>query len=102
MADKYSKKDKNFTFRITSELSQRIGETKAKCAQHNIRFNVTEALTKALESELKAVQKHIQKEVSRQYLEGQKTLDLDTREHAIGKAAGGVFDFGKQPPPKQS
>lgn len=55
-----SNKSKNFTFRITPELSDQMAEIKAKCAQHNLKVNVTESLTIALEKEIKALQKHIQ------------------------------------------
>jgi hypothetical protein len=53
-------KNKNFTFRVTEALTNDIAEVKAKCDQHGLRLNLTEALTSALEKELKALQKHIQ------------------------------------------
>lgn len=53
-------KSKNFTFRITGQLSEQLGEVKLKCAQHGLKINVTEALTAALEKEIRALQKHVQ------------------------------------------
>ena len=52
-------KSKNFTFRITDALSKEIASAKAKCEQHGLRFNMTEALTQALVKELKAVEKDL-------------------------------------------
>lgn len=54
-------KTKNFTFRITEEMSKDMAEVNAKAKQNGLRINMTEALTQALEKEIKAVQKHIQK-----------------------------------------
>ena len=70
-------KSKNFTFRITDALANDLAEVKAKCAQHGMRLNVTEALTAALEREIKAIHKAI-KEVEPEWLPGQKSLDLDS------------------------
>ena len=53
-------KSKNFTFRITDELSALMAEAKQKCEQHGLRVNVTKSLTDALEREVKALHKHIQ------------------------------------------
>jgi cob(I)alamin adenosyltransferase len=70
-------KSKNFTFRITDALSNDLAELKAKCAQHGMRLNITEALTAALEREIKAVQKAI-KEVDHEWIPGQMSLDVDS------------------------
>lgn len=72
-----SNKSKNFTFRITDALSNDIAELKAKCAQHGVRFNVTEALTAALEKEIKAVQKHIQTNIDSSWAPGQMDLPVE-------------------------
>lgn len=69
-------KSKNFTFRITEALANDIAEVKAKCEQHGLRLNMTEALTSALERELKAVHKAIQT-IEPAWVPGQATLDLE-------------------------
>ena len=68
-----SNKSKNFTFRITPELSAQMAEIKAKCEQHGFKVNVTESLTIALEKEVKALQKHIQS-IDPEWAPGQMSL----------------------------
>lgn len=72
-----SNKSKNFTFRITEALANDIASVKAKCDQHDLRLNMTEALTSALVKELKAVEKELQK-IDPQWTIGQLELDVDS------------------------
>lgn len=74
---KQGNKSKNFTFRITSELSDRLAEVQAKCRAAGVRVNLTAALTVALEKEVKALQLYVQKEVDPTWAPGQKSLDFD-------------------------
>lgn len=76
MAIKKSGKVKNFTFRITEDQAQQIAEIKAKCKQHGITWNITDALTKALTKEIKAAQKYINDEHDKSWRPGQKNLNL--------------------------
>lgn len=66
-------KGKGFSFRITEKLSDELAEVKAKCLQHGLRVNVSEALSAALEREVKALQKRIQ-ESDPSWMPGQLTL----------------------------
>ena len=70
-------KNKNFTFRITEALSNDIASVKAKCEQHGLRLNMTEALTAALVRELKAIEKDLQK-VDPDWSIGQLALDVES------------------------
>jgi len=70
------KKTKGFTIRITAKMAADISEIKAKCAQHDIAINFTQAVEKALASEIKAVQKHIHKELDNDWELGQQNLKL--------------------------
>ena len=54
-----SNKSKNFTFRITEELSTQMAVLKAMCEERGVRLNLTEALTAALVKELKAVERDL-------------------------------------------
>lgn len=70
-------KSKNFTFRITDALANDIASVKAKCEQHSLRLNMTEALTAALVKELKAVEKELQK-TDPNWSIGQLELEVDS------------------------
>ena len=75
-------KSKNFTFRITSELSNDIAEVTSKAKQHGLRVNLTEALTAALEREVKALQKEMQK-IDSSWAPGQMNLtEIDSEKES--------------------
>ena len=77
MSIKKSGKVKNFTFRITEDQARDIAEIKAKCKQHGINWNITDALTKALTREINAAQKFIRNEYDIGWKPGQKSLNLE-------------------------
>lgn len=89
-----STKSKNFTFRITPDLSDALTEAQSKCKSLGLRVNLTEALTAALEREVKALQKEITKRDPK-WTPGQLSLLDEPKKAHTGAQSLDVPKFGE-------